>query len=519
MFNMDEATKSVSIAVVIMAILLGSFALIGYLIPRENNPWEGIATGTGTSSNGDYIPFYLTNSIGYTIYNASFCGQISINRSLTNITDFNMAYLNLTGGSQQIGFWRHSDNWTNGTIGGANASGTICFKIPALANGTNSSTAYLYFNATGATDASDINSAFLHGDEFSGAALNTSLWELRNYSSSGCSKINLSNGAVNLYADGKVDRASNAVIQSTTLPTTNYTVSAKMTAYTMNTAWSGNCNTGGGGLNAGIVGITVGNPATSGDCYGYGACSFNGSMVMSQTSTGTALGKRYAIATSQGGSYVEGVSLGGFASYLIMNLTVNGTNAINNSASIFTNETGSYAMVNSTAITTAMLNPKNYSLFATDYSSYAGESATFDWAYARAWFPTMPTMTIGAVQANTLALNTTYGNGISAILFNATTFVSKNVSATNQSASVPLFNVTNTGGVNKTIKCNQSPAIGGVSVKCAKTYNTSAALPCNTSAPSIGNLSANTSTGVWCWADFYFPQNKTANLTINITGG
>jgi len=108
---------------------------------------------------------------------------------------------------------------------------------------------------------------------------------------------------------------------------------------------------------------------------------------------------------------------------------------------------------------------------------------------------------------------------ISSIYFNASTFVQKNVSATNQSASVPLFNVTNTGGTNRTILCNQSPSISGVSVKCAKTYNTSAALPCNTSAPSIGNLSANTSTGVWCWADFYFPQNKTANLTINITGG
>ena len=112
-------------------------------------------------------------------------------------------------------------------------------------------------------------------------------------------------------------------------------------------------------------------------------------------------------------------------------------------------------------------------------------------------------------------INVTFGNGINALLFNASTFVQKNVSAKNQTAASPLYNVTNNWNSTLSLTCTQTPTIAGFNVSVAFSFNVSAATPCNGS--TIGNITALGNRKIWAWANFYFPQNRTDNVSVNIT--
>ena len=112
-------------------------------------------------------------------------------------------------------------------------------------------------------------------------------------------------------------------------------------------------------------------------------------------------------------------------------------------------------------------------------------------------------------------INVSFGSGINALLFNASTFVQKNVSAKNQSATSPLYNVTSNWNGTLNLTCTQTPTIQGFNVSVAFSFNVSASTPCNSS--KIGNITAFGSRYIWAWANFYFPQNRTSNVTVNIT--
>ena len=107
---------------------------------------------------------------------------------------------------------------------------------------------------------------------------------------------------------------------------------------------------------------------------------------------------------------------------------------------------------------------------------------------------------------------------ISSVIFNASTFVQKNVSATNQSASAYLLQanyVGNRSSINMT--CSMSPSISGITVYVAQSFNVSASLPCNGS--TVATAANNTNLTWWAWASFYFPSNRSAAINISFGGG
>jgi len=112
-------------------------------------------------------------------------------------------------------------------------------------------------------------------------------------------------------------------------------------------------------------------------------------------------------------------------------------------------------------------------------------------------------------------LSVGYGSNISGIIFNASTFVSKNVTPINQTISNPLFKINNTNTFAGILVARASQ-IKGLQIYCSNSTTSKQPI---TTGQMIAPIAASASANVWCWADFYFPQNKTANLTINITGG
>jgi hypothetical protein len=111
-------------------------------------------------------------------------------------------------------------------------------------------------------------------------------------------------------------------------------------------------------------------------------------------------------------------------------------------------------------------------------------------------------------------LTVNYTTGITALQFRPIHAFATNVQPVNQSASVPLSNVTTGAAGTFLINASQTPAISGFTVKCAPNYNQTGMLMLNATTQNIANVTYPASQGIWCWADFH---NPTAGLKYNIT--
>jgi hypothetical protein len=115
--------------------------------------------------------------------------------------------------------------------------------------------------------------------------------------------------------------------------------------------------------------------------------------------------------------------------------------------------------------------------------------------------------------------NLTVNQTTAAIYFNASTHVAKNVSAINQTNTTGVFSLYNnkTGNISVNMSVNQS--FNGTTIACGPFYNMSGKTNLTNVTRTIFNMTNNSSTFVWCWADFYFPVNKTRIFNITVVQG
>ena len=488
MFNMDNNLKYG----VIGAILLLCLTIGSYLLPQEKNPWEGMSTEGGWANESwtYVIPIDINTTVATNLTN--FPARVSIDTS--NATLWN------TTTCTNVRFYDYNNTTllnydldSSSPVFCGNATNNATFWVSGNYTGGALTRIYAYLGNTGA--ASGENEA--------------TVWKNANYVG-----VWHMNENTTLVDSAGYNNASSTTCPPPTIGKLGYEIYFNAACkYTKDNPVG--LPSGAGIFNA--ISIQNRTDAYFTPSIGWGAQSSNRMIIMwIQNTTGTYTYRWEGYATGFNSATVAQTGYQEL-SYSYLGGGISSIRFLNATAIAETNAT--YTPNIGTTKFAMGANPDGYTLGSgrahITEQRISNTTRTYDWNVAEY----AQTAIVGATDTLPPSLNVTFGTGISAIYFNASTFVSKNVSATNQSASVPLFNVTNIGSVNATLLCNQSPSISGVSVKCAKTYNTSAALPCNTSAPSIGNLSANTSTGVWCWADFYFPTNKTGSVTINITGG
>jgi len=131
------------------------------------------------------------------------------------------------------------------------------------------------------------------------------------------------------------------------------------------------------------------------------------------------------------------------------------------------------------------------------------------------WYANMSSaLRNGQTQNLSFHLSASFGNGITRTRFTPIHGVQHNVQPTNQTASIPLLNIS-TGIFSGAypIDIFISPQINGFAIKCAPNYNQTGLVNLNSSPLWITNISSPYG-GIWCWADF---NNPAPGLKYNIT--
>ena len=125
----------------------------------------------------------------------------------------------------------------------------------------------------------------------------------------------------------------------------------------------------------------------------------------------------------------------------------------------------------------------------------------------------------GVVIIRYLTLSVVYGTGIATLQFRPIHAFATNVQPVNQTASVPLFNVSvNTAGTYP-VNISQTPAITGFTVRCAPNYNKTGLVTLNITSQWISDIVNPATVGIWCWADFSNPMPTSQSYNITVVQG
>jgi hypothetical protein len=227
-------------------------------------------------------------------------------------------------------------------------------------------------------------------------------------------------------------------------------------------------------------------------------CSSGQKMMFSQ------YGTMFCSGFSSLGGYFAGIRTGNNAIKLRQNLTDNATNATQVMNTVLGKlSIGSYEMSNISNLTNTSI----------DEVRIRNVTDTNDWLTALV----SATALVGPVVSNT-NITAVLGTGINTIDFRPVAASSSNVFAVNESASVPLFNVTSLLGGVQNISMNISPAITGFTVFCANDSAMSAPTTLSASLQNVTPIAGMANIGIWCMANFSNPIPVTQTYNIDVEG-
>jgi hypothetical protein len=443
------------------------------------------------------MPIYINTTVESNLTN--FPARVSLNTSNTTLwnttTCTNVRFVDADGAT----LLNYNLDTNNASFCG-NATNNATFWVKGNYTGNVSTTIYAYLgnvNATSGENATDVWSEYttvMHGDTF------TDLMLRNNFSASGTVSI------TDNQSKCKVGLCFSFDTTSSYLTSTNYGGLPNRANNSTTTIWGYNANLGATMRSLYIIG---------GGGINLARIAWSNSTIINVENWGSTISATLSDTTARNTPKFYAMRYNG-THYTVSN----GTASTNTSGTLATSPSG-HAFNIGHADAAGQYWATDGAGAALDEFRLTNFSRSDDWLKAE-YLQSSSTGAVTAANLTTIpVISTTLGNGINSILFNASTFISKNVSASNQSVATALFFVNCTMNCNTTtnITCNQSPAITGFSVKCATSYNASAATPCNASAPVLFNLSAANNSSVWCWADFYFPATKSANLNITFGGG
>ena len=340
---------------------------------------------------GLYDEYKINNTNDYTLTNYTVFLNISLDRAYTDVNDFRFSYFDDSSVEYEIGFWRDTTDWANGSQGGANASGTIAIKVPYLYSGN--TTIRHYYNASGKSDKSDITTAFLIGDEFLGSNLNTSQWTVLTNGSGGYT-YSVSGGTIYMHADGGLDSSRGLFIQSGDLGNSSLTTVARITQLT-NTSVS----TTRSAVTEIILAFGLYGDISSCSDVGGGICSkINNSLAFGKSNYSSApaackqLKRVYSISqhTSSPNFGDEYTLRNYFTDPETLTLTKNSTHGIASNYTGFNYSGAGHNMSSSHALSYSSYE-NNISFGVVDYSDAAGTNASLDLIYVYKWEEDAPT--------------------------------------------------------------------------------------------------------------------------------
>ena len=490
----------------------------------------GAYTTWWNSTWGMADTYYLSNPNSFNLTNYSMSITVSINRTYTDVNDFRMTWRNTTSGAEQeIGYWRQTDNWTNGTPNSVNASGKIWFLVPVVYPGTNNTNVRLYYNASGQSDHSNISQAFLHGGEFNGNSLDTNLWVQHTGCPSGSSSLTITGGKAYTYAQGSADYGCLLAITANATISQNATIVAKI--YSMSPTalnYNGNAYHSAARLAWSVSdfssGYATGQTANLNNSIGTELCRSSSPPAWCNTQKRSiAVTRSFILGDTTGDSYTNKSY-----SYLpeIWSLTEDGVRVVAYSTNMTSGDgsavvaTSNYTMPNSAN--------KTYSLLVFDYSNAANSQTTaalWEYAYAKAWTANPPSLVFVSTNTTSTAANIScnYSIGISSIQFHpsfGTGNTSYLVYPANQSNPSGVLQCNNTGGAAGSINMSLNDTYPYVIEVASTDYFGTSNLVLNTSPQTITSISASGSVNISLYRNY---TNKSGtvikNVAVNWSGG
>ena len=488
----------------LIGILLTFIALSGCLLPQEKHPWEGMSTGTNlpagclfvipidinttVASNLTNFPAMVSmNTSNASIFNSTTCANLAFYESTNTTTlPYDLDAVALCGNSSFNATYWVGGNYT------ANATTRIyaCINSLTTASGENKTAVWRNANYVGVWHG-DGNSTLIDAAGYSNLTRrNTNSYSVLNSTATGWT-------AYLPMASGQGWNTSTAV----GLPTGNNSHSEYVKIYL--TGWKGSQSNNYGRF------FTYGT-LTTGEWNLYVA-NYAATQMESALSTGEKVADIGVISTGAW-SWV-GADFNTTREF-IWKRTTAATPTIS-SAMAYTNtgmqSTGAFMDVGSIEDYAAGYYIGGY----IDELRIRNQSSTADWRTAEY----AQTASVGGVQQYVAPLTVNYTTGITALQFRPTHAFATNVQPVNQSAGVPLFNVTTGAAGTYLINASQTPTIAGFIVKCAPNYNQTGLITLNATTQWITNVTYPASQGIWCWADFNNPNPRSASYNITVVQG